>query len=703
MGFAPSAAQADTPTPVSFVTMHSTSGDYVGQGLSQAWYPGNGSVSVSGGPTVASINVSGGTHGKSFSIDVAAPAGQPLAAGTYLDAMRTPFRAAGRPGIDVFGDGRGCNTVSGRFEIDDVLYTEGVGFERLSLTYESHCEESESTATFGQVVWNRADTASALLAVPDHVSFPPADVGSAAGLAAVRLVNRAATPVSINTVTIIGTDSDSFAIKANSCGVSIAASGLCTITLGANPQGAGALAAELQIDTSDGLQVTALTAQGQPGVSRIDMTGDPGDWITGGSDITLEPSGGFSISGTGTAETGVTINAAGTDYWSLRFVAGANDLLAAGRTYAGAARAAFRGSAPGLEVSGDGRGCNTIQGSFTVHEISVNEATSRLLSFAATFEQHCEGGLPAAYGAVNYRALNPVDLEPLAGDPAPPAVSGLDHLAQIGGATIAWTNPAVDDFDSAIVRLSEGTTPPATPFSGELVLQTQGNIAVIYGLVPSRTYSVSVFSRDAAGSFGPAASLTLRGTDLAVAVNRGTVLPGSSATWTARLRDAQSGAALAGQEVAFMVRKAGSRVWSVADIVTTNSGGSATLTLVPIVAVQVQAYYYGGDQRLGSTAGPTLTVIGRRATAAAVDSTLNRGNTLVIKGRVAPATTTAVTLQRYYGGAWRSLSTRSSRSDGVYSLSRVVSTTGKQKYRVWVASKGPFAAGSSSDVWITVK
>lgn len=527
---APATAQASVPATVSFVTMHSTSGDYVGQGLSQAWYPGNGTVTVSGGPTVANVSVSGGTHGKSFTIDIAAPAGQPLTAGTYINAMRTPFRAAGRPGIDVSGDGRGCNKVSGQFVVDDVLYTDGVGFERLSFRYESHCEESEYSASFGQVVWNRADTASALLAVPDQVSFPPADVGTAAGLAAVRLVNRSASPVSVDAITITGTNSSSFAIKANTCGSSIPANGLCTLTVGATAQAAGALAADLQVDSSDGAHVTSLSAQGLPGVSRIDLSGDPGDWVTGGMKIALAPSNGFKISGSGTAEGGVTINANGTDYWTLQFAAGTNDLLAAGRTYTGAVRAPFRGSAPGIDVSGAGRGCNTIKGSFTVHEINVDEATSKLLSFAATFEQHCEGGVPAAYGAVNYRALNPVSLDPPVGAPAPPAVSGLQHLAQIGGFTIGWTNPDVADFDSAVVRIAEGTTAPATPFSGELVVQTTGDIAVIYGLLPSRTYSVSVFSRDASGQFGPPASLTLRGTDLVFSASASTVSPGASVT-----------------------------------------------------------------------------------------------------------------------------------------------------------------------------
>jgi hypothetical protein len=212
-----------------------------------------------------------------------------------------------------------------------------------------------------------------------------------------------------------------------------------------------------------------------------------------------------------------------------------------------------------------------------------------------------------------------------------------------------------------------------------------------------------VFARDVAGQFGPAKSVTIRGSDLVLSVNRTTVNPGASATWTAVLRDAGSGAPVPGEDIVFMGRKAGSRTWSTLDVVATSGNGVAALMFVPTVAVQVQAFYYGGNARFGTTAGPLLTTLGRRATATAVDATLTRGSTLVVRGRVAPATATVVTLQRYYGGAWKSVAKVTSRGDGVYSVQRTVSSTGKQRYRVWVAAKGPFLAGASSDVWVTVR
>lgn len=55
---------------------------------------------------------------------------------------------------------------------------------------------------------------------------------------------------------------------------------------------------------------------------------------------------------------------------------------------------------PGLSISGDGRGCNTLTGRFQIHEL-VRDA-SGLVRSLATFEQHCEGGANALRGCIRY-------------------------------------------------------------------------------------------------------------------------------------------------------------------------------------------------------------------------------------------------------------------------------------------------------------
>ncbi len=68
---------------------------------------------------------------------------------------------------------------------------------------------------------------------------------------------------------------------------------------------------------------------------------------------------------------------------------------------------------PGLDVSFQHRGCNTVSGSFSIDEVSFYTAPSGELSvasFAASFEQHCERSAPALYGTFSYS--NPVVPEP---------------------------------------------------------------------------------------------------------------------------------------------------------------------------------------------------------------------------------------------------------------------------------------------------
>src|SRR5688500_14662730 len=136
--------------PVSHVTMFSETGDWVGAGRHRFYVSGSDSVTVSGDTRSLTVRVSGGSLGDSFSLDFAAPPDESLRPGLYLNAERAVFRDAGRPGIDIAGDGRGCNTITGRFDVKDIQTTANGTITRLWLTYEQHCEGG-LPALFGEV------------------------------------------------------------------------------------------------------------------------------------------------------------------------------------------------------------------------------------------------------------------------------------------------------------------------------------------------------------------------------------------------------------------------------------------------------------------------------------------------------------------------------------------------------------------------
>jgi hypothetical protein len=71
--------------------------------------------------------------------------------------------------------------------------------------------------------------------------------------------------------------------------------------------------------------------------------------------------------------------------------------------YSGAQRAGFEDNGhPGLDVSGDGRGCNTLEGSFRVDALAW-DADGGLQTFTAAFEQFCDGERTPIRGCVHYQ------------------------------------------------------------------------------------------------------------------------------------------------------------------------------------------------------------------------------------------------------------------------------------------------------------
>ena len=86
---------------------------------------------------MASLNTPGFAHW--WYVDLSSVRGQPLVPGTYLDAQRSSFRDATHPGMDIFGDGRGCNTVSGDFTVYTADFTEST-VDHFRAAFVDHCE-----------------------------------------------------------------------------------------------------------------------------------------------------------------------------------------------------------------------------------------------------------------------------------------------------------------------------------------------------------------------------------------------------------------------------------------------------------------------------------------------------------------------------------------------------------------------------------
>jgi hypothetical protein len=80
-----------------------------------------------------------------WTLDLAAPTDEVLGVGVYEGATRWPFQSPTGPGLDFSGASRGCNRLSGRFEILELSYGESGNVESLAVDFEQNCEETMPT------------------------------------------------------------------------------------------------------------------------------------------------------------------------------------------------------------------------------------------------------------------------------------------------------------------------------------------------------------------------------------------------------------------------------------------------------------------------------------------------------------------------------------------------------------------------------
>lgn len=589
IGLASTAAASSAAT--TSVTMTSEAGDYIGQGAHRVYYPGAGTVSVSGSvSSTVSVNVQGTDSSDYFTLTFAAASGQSLTTGTYLDAERTPFRSAGHPGIDISGSGRGCNTIAGSFRVLDVA----PDLSRLWLTYEQHCE-GQDPALFGEVRINEPGGDSDLLVTPSRIDWP-AEYPTVPGRSVpVRLVNTGSQPVTITGASVTPGQGD-FTVVDNGCGA-LAVGAWCTVYVGFTPVAAGARAATLTVSdtTPAGSHSVALSGTGIAGHTTWQMTSQPGDYIGGGQSWSYTPSTATITASGDATHVHVGVDTPTGGWWDADLESANGVALTAGTTYTGATRYPFNATAePGLSVTGMGRGCNTVTGRFAIYEIAFSGG--KLSAFSATFEQHCEGGTAALFGSLAWKATDAA--RPVPNDLTPPGpVTGLVVAPALGTATLSWTNPGDVDWSDTVVRVAPGLAAPGLT-GGTQAYAGRGTTTDVPAPTPGSAYSFSVFSRDTSGNVSAVVSATVRGTALSLSSAVG---KGRNVTLSGELTDNQATAVagLAGRSVGLYSRPVGSSTWTLVTTLTTASDGSYAWTFRPSATLEYQTRFGGSAGYLG--------------------------------------------------------------------------------------------------------
>ncbi len=337
----PGSPAAANPADVMRLTLDSQTGDYIGRGQYRQYTPDDGGFSVTstpGGQRVTAFFQ--GALGNWWTLQFKAPDGTALMRGPYEGATRAAFSSPTGPGLDVSGAGRGCNTLTGRFDVREIAFDADGTVDRFAVQFEQHCEGADA-ALLGELLYNA-----------DAPYEPPVD-----------------------------TDDDGVPDTVDNCDAT----------------------------TNPGQENADRDLLGDACDTRFDNTNltfdsDPGDYVGRGVKETWYLQDGTFTPSRGPGPVTIAFDG-GPEWWTLSFDGPNGSDLTPG-TYTGATRYPFNGPNPGLSVSGSGRGCNMLTGSFVVREVAW-AADGSLDRFSAVFVQHCEGGDPALRGVVNYDATPP--------------------------------------------------------------------------------------------------------------------------------------------------------------------------------------------------------------------------------------------------------------------------------------------------------
>ena len=142
-----------TPETGTYLYLASDPGDYIGQGQSYLYTLADSLIDVTHNGGLVHLNLSGD---EGWTADFKLPQDYSEAqVGYFPDLQRYPFHNPVKGGLSFFGEGRGCNTLTGWFVIDSIAYEAGA-LQDITLRFEQHCEGA-TPALRGKLHWNAAD------------------------------------------------------------------------------------------------------------------------------------------------------------------------------------------------------------------------------------------------------------------------------------------------------------------------------------------------------------------------------------------------------------------------------------------------------------------------------------------------------------------------------------------------------------------
>jgi hypothetical protein len=450
------AVAASAHAQTTAIYFDSETGDYIGQGVERTITPAPGSTLTASRNYRNGVDVSFSSTSPTtwWTLNFGAAGNVPLAAGAYENATRFAF-APGN-GLDVHGDGRGCNQVTGRFVVLEIAMNPDNSVQRFAADFEQHCEDG-TPGLFGAVRYN--STISSLVPfsgdyplyqltiTPDahgRVTSSGVDCGGAGGASSCTLTLPSADLVAVTAVPDAGYE---FTGWTGACSGGITAwirvnqRKTCAARFEAGVQGTTALFFDSQLGDQVGQGVGQRTITTFDGTFQAQRNSRNGVSVSIGQPPNPSPS------------------------WALEFAS--NVPLAVG-SYPAARYWSF---APrnGMYVRGSGGGCSTdLTGRFVVLE-AVYRTDGSVKRFAADFEQHCNDGVPAIFGAIRFNSTI-ADLTPFGGQyPRYEIAMSVSGQGRVTGGGLDCTS-AGPTCTVSLASPATGLTLTATPDPGHVFI-----------------------------------------------------------------------------------------------------------------------------------------------------------------------------------------------------------------------------------------
>ena len=365
-------------TEFSFV---SAPGEFVGQGRTLTLTSSNATFQIGGTAGFVRVRIENATE--RFGIDIATGEGKPgLRPGVYPDARRASF-SDDAPGLDVHGNGRGCNTVVGSFEIHAISADATGAVDMLDASWTQRCPAATNPPITGRIRYNAPPPAPLLLS-----STKPTIVESQPN------VLTATVPV-VGGVAPTGSVTFDIAGSANDLRATVASDGRAVTSASNLPPGAYTIAARYSGDANYPPAVSAPIVQTvRSAAVSVWFEGARGDISNGRAGSFAEPSDQMQIA---VARDSVRLTTS-DPRWRVDIAPPTGQQLRVGEYQAKRFNDATFAR---LDLAHESSGCNMSSGSFTVNEIRTDNAGA-VLELDLTFRHICDNDVAVHTGRIHY-------------------------------------------------------------------------------------------------------------------------------------------------------------------------------------------------------------------------------------------------------------------------------------------------------------